>query len=184
MDATAVGERLLTGEEFWELGDLGPAELVDGRIVMMSPTGGQHGEIELNLGFALKSFIQARELGRVVVGEVGLYTQRDPDRVRAVDVAFMSNHRLQGGLPSGFLEVAPELVVEIVSPSDRWSDVRAKVGEYFGAGVLWVWVVEPERRSVLIFSSSAEPRELGEEDRLTGEGVLEGFSVRVGDLFH
>ena len=148
----------------------------------MSPTGGEHGNIEIVLGFALRAFAQQSKLGWVMSGEVGIYTRRHPDCVRGADIVFVSRERLSRP-PEGFLEVAPELIVEIISPSDRWSDMRRKLDEYFAIGVSLVWVVEPDNRTVLVYHTSINFRELGESDTLVGEGVLKGFSLRVADLF-
>ena len=74
-------------------------------------------------------------------------------------------------------------MVEIVSPSDRWQEMRQKIEEYFAIGVQRVWIVEPDNRDVLVYSTSTEMRKLGEGDLLTGEGVLEGFSLPVAQLF-
>jgi len=119
----------------------------------------------------------------VLGGEVGIYTQRNPDRVRGADIAVVSSERLPSGPGKGFLEVAPELVVEILSPDDRWQDVRQKLTEYFVIGVDRVWVVEPETRGILVFSSTTEGRQLGEADHLEGEGPLQGFSILVASVF-
>lgn len=176
-------ERLITGDELFEMGDIGPCELVDGRIVPMTPTGDEHGTIEFRLGARLVQFVDLRGTARVVGGEVGIYTRRNPDRVRGADIAVISKGRLPGEPRKGFLDVAPELVVEIMSPDDRWQDVRQKIGEYFTIGVDRVWIVEPENRSVLVFTSPTESRQVGENDDLKGEGPLEGFSIRVSDIF-
>jgi Uma2 family endonuclease len=175
-------EAPITGEELLALGDIGRCELIDGRIVMMSPTGGSHGEIEITLGAALKTFVKAHQLGRVLGGEVGIYTQRNPDRVRGADVAFISRQRA-ARIPPGFLTVAPELVVEVMSPDDRWSEVRRKIEEYFSIGVERVWVVEPEDQKVLIFRSPVELTELKMGDTLPGEGALAGFALPLAELF-
>ena len=103
-------EHLLTGEDLIDLGDIGPCELIDGRIVPMAPTGGEHGTIEANIAFLLKKFIQPKALGWVLTGEVGIYTRRNPDRIRAADVAFVSRNQTKE-IPSGFLDFAPELVI-------------------------------------------------------------------------
>ncbi|MGB2771016.1 MAG: Uma2 family endonuclease, partial [Anaerolineae bacterium] len=79
----------ITGEELLALGDIGPSELIDGRIVTMTPTGDEHGTIEFNLGSELRAFVRRQRLGRVTGGEVGIYTRRNPDRVRAADIAFI-----------------------------------------------------------------------------------------------
>jgi Uma2 family endonuclease len=175
--------RRITGEELLAMGDIGPCELVDGRIVHMNPTGVEHADIEIALGAALRAFVRKNRLGRVLGGEVGIYTRRNPDRVRGADLAFISRERLADNPAKGFLKVAPELAVEIVSPRDRWQDIRQKIEEYFAIGVQRVWIVEPDNRDVLIYSSSTEMRKFGEGDILTGEGVLEGFSVPVAELF-
>lgn len=176
-------DKLITGDELLEMGDIGPCELIDGRIVYMSPTGGEHARLEIRLGVELDLFVRRKNLGWALVGEVGIYTQRNPDRVRGADAAFISKARLPDGLGHGFLDVAPELVVEIMSPTDRWQDVRQKIEEYFEAGVIWVWVVEPDNRKVLVYNSPTEARKYSEGERILGEGVLDGFSLEVAGLF-
>ena len=118
-----------------------------------------------------------------MTGEVGIYTQRDPDRVRGADVVFVSRERMAGGAPKGFLEEAPDLVAEVMSPTDRWVEVQQKIAEYFATGVDRGWIVEPENRAVSVFVSATESHRLGEEDELVGEGALAGFSLRVARLF-
>jgi Uma2 family endonuclease len=135
------------------------------------------------LGSALRDFVRKRQLGRVVGGEVGIYTRRDPDRVRAADIAFVSRERLADKPLKGFLKVALELVVEIISPTDRWQNMRDKLEESFASGVHRVWIVEPETRAVLVCRSVTEMNRLGEGDAINGEGVLEGFSLLVSELF-
>jgi len=175
--------RRITGDELLAMGDIGPCELIEGRIVPMTPTGGEHGVIESNLSRHLGNFVVDRKLGKVMNGEVGIFTRRRPDSVRGADIAFVSRERLADRPAKGFLTVAPELVVEIVSPSDRWQEMRQKIEEYFAIGVQRVWIVEPDNRDVLVYSTSTEMRKLGEGDLLTGEGVLEGFSLPVAQLF-
>ncbi len=173
---------LITGEDLLALGDIGPSELIDGRIAPMVPTGSEHGWFELYLAHSLNLYVLRRKLGWVLTGEPGIYIRRNPDTIRAADVVFVSKNRVSR-LPRGFLEVAPELVVEIMSPSDRWQDIRSKLDDYFSIGVERVWIVEPERRTVLVYRSSTDLREFGEDDVLKGEGVLEGFELPVADLF-
>ena len=180
---TLTEDDLLTGEELLARGDVGPCELIDGRIVPMSPTGGEHARIEAHLGLELALFVRQQRLGWVMVGEVGVYTRRDPDRVRGADIAFISRKRIPAGPPKGFLEAAPELVVEIVSPTDRWEEIQRKLEEYFEIDVEQVWIVEPENRALSVFTSSADVRRFGEGDTLIGEGVMAGFSLPVAGLF-
>jgi len=180
---SAMTDALVTGEQLLRLKDLGPCELVEGRIVRMSPTGPKHGRIELKLAHRLETFVSGRSLGWVMTGEVGIFTRRNPDSVRAADVVFISRGRLPQLPESAFLEVAPELVVEIVSPSDSQKELQEKIREYLAIGVNWVWVVEPETRRVWVYRPEAEPQELSENDTLVGEGVLAGFEVAVAELF-
>lgn len=170
--------KLITGDELLGLGDLGPCELIDGRIVFMSPAGDEHAILESNLGFELRQ----QRLGRVMTGEVGIYIRRNPDRVRGADIVFISYTKLPK--PTGkFLEVAPELVIEIMSPHDRWQEVRQKLEDYFSVGVEQVWVVEPGNRKVLVYHSSTDLQEFGEGDVLAGQGILEGFALEISALF-
>ena len=182
--APAHTEKLVTGEELLARGDIGPSELIEGRIVMMSPTGFEHGDYELNFGETLKAFVRRNKLGKVVVGEVGIYIRRNPDTVRAADVVFISNERhAQRKQKRGYLDVAPELVVEVLSPDDAWSEVTQKLREYFSVGVKLVWVADPASRTVYAYRTTTDVREFAERDALPGDDVLPGFSVPVKDLF-
>ncbi|MBI3359656.1 MAG: Uma2 family endonuclease [Chloroflexi bacterium] len=177
-------EVLVTGEELLVMGDIGSCELVEGRIVRMSPTGFEHGGYEVNFAELLKGFVKQRKLGKVVSGEVGVYTRRKPDTVRGVDVAFISHERLaQRKKKRGYLDVAPELIVEVLSPDDPWSEVTQKLREYFSIGVKLVWVADPASRTVYGYRSVTDVREFAEADTLTGDEVLPGFSVPVASLF-
>lgn len=182
MVAATLEAATITGEELFALGDIGPAELIDGRIIPMSPTGGEHGRLESELAAVLREFVLAHKLGWVIAGEAGIYTRRNPDRVRGMDVAFISFARLPR-LPVGFLTVAPELVVEIISPTDRWSDVQSKIEEYLAIGVDCVWVVDPAARSVRVYRAGARMIRLEHGDILRGEGLLTGLEIPLAELF-
>lgn len=179
-----VEEKLITGEELFEMGDIGPSELIDGRIVYMPPTGGEHGYVELELGAILREFVRARKLGWVLTGEVGIYIRRNPDRIRAPDVVFYSRSRMPKRPRKQFLDMTPELVIEIVSPTDRWDEIRKKIADYFLIGVERVWVVEPELQDVLVYRSPTDSTAIPRGEKLKGEGVLEGFQVSVTELFN
>lgn len=173
----------LTGSEFAALGDIGPAELVRGEIVPMSPIGHPHAYIEFNLARIVGNFVFDNQLGRLMGGEVGIYTQRQPDTVRAADALFISNARMAQVQSESYLDVAPELVVEIMSPNDGWSDVNTKLAEYFNIGVELAWVVEPRHKRVHVYRSLTEVETLAETDTLTGGEVLPGLAFTVGKLF-
>jgi len=183
VEMAMVETKFITGEELAAMGDIGPCELVEGRIAHMSPTGEKHGCYEGNFYAALRSFVQVHHLGKVRVGEVGIYTRRHPDTARAADVLFISNERYARVRSSSYLDVAPELVVEILSPDDSWSEVTQKLREYFAIGVRLVWVADPRARSVYAYHSLTDVREFTENDDLTGDEVLPGFAVKVASLF-
>lgn len=149
----------------------------------MSPTGAKHARIEMRLGHALESFVSQKKNGWVMIGEAGIYTRRNPDSVRGADILFISKKRLAGPPRENFLDVAPELVIEIQSPSEPWPELRKKIAEYFDIGVNVVWVVKPRNRRVQIYHSTTDVTELAENDVLTGEDILSGFKIKVSQLF-
>ena len=189
MNQTAVGtmppqeKTRVTAEELYALGDIGPCELIEGEIINMPPTGDQHGNVESNFDVALKQFVQLHKLGYVRVGEVGIITRRNPDYVRGADVAFISTERYAQRKSSGYLDVAPDLVVEVMSPNDRWSEVMKKMGEYFAIGVRLVWLADPETESVYAYRSLTDVRRFAKGDNLPGDSILPGFSVPVAEIF-
>jgi len=175
--------RLITGEELARCPDLNPCELVNGRVVPMARAGHIHGEAESRLDVELALHARQTGSGRVMVGEVGIYTCRDPDTVRGADIVFISQERYARRGPSAFLDVAPELVVEILSPEDRPGQVQDKIREYLSAGVDRVWFVNPRRRSVLVYRSSGQVEALEVGDTLRDEEILPGFALPLSELF-
>lgn len=159
-------------------------ELVRGELVIMEPSGGEHGEISSAVAALLRPFIKQHQLGKAYSAETGFILSRNPDTVRAPDFAFISNARLPQTEPiKGFIPIAPDLAVEIVLPSDRISEVHAKVCEYLEAGTRLVWVIEPGLRTVTVYRSLTHIRTLTIADALDGEDVLPGFQCRVTELF-
>ena len=159
-------------------------ELVEGELTEMAPAGGLHGRIANSIAFLLTRFVREGELGWVFAAETGFVLHRDPDTVRAPDVAFVSRERLgTDAVPSGFIELAPDFVVEVVSPSDSASGVQAKVEDWLQAGTRLVWVVYPETTSVAAYPSLQQVQVLSEGDTLGAAPVLKDFSVAASDLF-
>ena len=181
----ATAEALMTAEEFGQRPDPGhPEELVQGRIVSMPPPDRRHGSVCLKAGRILGNFVEEHDLGHAMSNDSGVITERDPDTVRGADVAYYSYARLpKGPLPTGYGPEVPELVVEVVSASDRWRDIHEKVAEYLRAGVLVVVVLDPTPQTAHVFGADDAPRALGPEDELILPGILEGFRVRVGRFF-
>lgn len=172
---------LITGAELWHMPDAGKKlELVKGELIEMAPPGGDHGERALRIGRLLDEFVEAHALGRVGV-ESGFYLARDPDTVRGPDAFFISKERLPVDVTvEGYYPVVPDLAVEVISPNDTFTGVTEKVEEYLAAGVRLVWVIDPKRRTVLVYPGG---QTLTEADRLSGGDVLPGFAVPVTRLF-
>lgn len=183
--ATAVQTRLLTAEEFARRPDPGyPEELVRGEIVAMPQPGARHGEVCGQAYFLLRLYVEQHDLGRVLSNDSGVITERDPDTVRGADVAFYSFARMpRGPAPDGYPVTAPDLVIEVRSPSERWKDLHKKIGEYLDAAVGAVVVLEPEGRTAHVFSPDAMPQRLGPEDELSVPEILGDFRVPVGRFF-
>jgi Uma2 family endonuclease len=118
----------------------------------------------------------------VATNDTGVFTERDPDTVLAPDVVYWKTERLPE-LPEGFVEVPPDLVVEVVSPGDSQSYVHRKVLHYLDHDVALVWVVDPKTRTVTVYRSRQDVRILGEAEEITGGDVLPGFSCRVAEFF-
>jgi Uma2 family endonuclease len=179
---TATDE-LITGAELYEMGNIGRCELVEGRVIRMSPVKPGHGRFEFRLAKRISDYVEANDLGEVMVGEVGIYVRREPDTVRGADILYISHEKLAKATPESFLDVAPELIVEIMSPSDRWVDVKRKLREYLSAGVNVVWVVEPDAGVISVYRSPTDVQEFSDRDVLVAEDILPGFSLPLADLF-
>ena len=159
-------------------------ELVRGELQEMPPAGGYHGNVAFAIASIIGAHIRGKDLGEGFTAETGFVTRRDPDTVRAPDVAFVTKERLAGGrAPDGFVQAAPDLAVEVVSPNDTAAAIHEKVREYFYAGTPLVWVVYPGTRSVTVHRSPGDARTLEPGDILDGEPVFDDFRVPVSDLF-
>jgi Uma2 family endonuclease len=181
-----VTEPLLTAEEYARLPDRGvPTELVRGKIIEMPPPYPYHGLVCLKVGRLVADFVEGHDLGYVVSNDAGVITERGPDTVRGADISFYSYERVpKGQFPRGrYLSVAPELVFEIRSPSDRLPAVLNKIAEYLLAGVLVVCVVDTENQSVQIYQGNELPRTLEGDDELTFPDLLGDFRIAVKQLF-
>ncbi|MBI2569534.1 MAG: Uma2 family endonuclease [Candidatus Schekmanbacteria bacterium] len=182
MSTAAIQERLITADEFERIAHrYGRSELIDGRIVQLSPTGWKHGDIEAQIILLLRPYVRLRQLGFVGTGEVGCKLPNG--RVRAPDVLFVRQERLADLPEDGFLPFAPDLAVEVVSPDDSAREVRDKASEWIAGGSEQVWTVDPETRIVTIYELAKIPRVLGEGDTLAGGSVLPGFSCTVAEIF-
>ena len=158
-------------------------ELVDGALHMMSPAGFRHGRIAGKLLRRIGDYVERHQLGETSAAETGYLIQQDPDTVRAPDVAFVAGDRLQQYANHvGYLPLAPDLVAEVVSPSDRSSEVEAKARAWTDAGVRVVLVVDPETSMVREYRSERQIQ-VYSDGLVNLNDVLPGFSLDVVELF-
>src|ERR1700722_9434206 len=175
-----ASKTLLTLEQFEQLPDDGMRhELDEGELVSMPLASLRHGELHAEIGSLLWQFVGPRSLG-LAVSSSGFQLGRDP--VRAPDVSFIRADRLIGIDLDCWFPGAPDLAVEIISPSESAADIAHKVEQYLHAGAE-VWVVYPRSRTVHVFEPSKMARVLDGADLLESPALLPGFSVRVSELF-
>ncbi|MBC8078071.1 MAG: Uma2 family endonuclease [Chloroflexales bacterium] len=182
MSATAT--QLLTAEEFLLLPENGMRRaLVRGEVEETMPPGGRHGNVALKLGGRIQAWVEAGAGGCAGV-ESGFILARNPDIVRGPDVFYVRAERIPTeGIPEAFWTIAPDLAVEIVSPSETAEDVRAKVREYLDAGTQLVWEVYPRTREVVAYAADGSARAFGPADTLQAPELLPGFACRVSEIF-
>ncbi len=179
-----VAQQLLTAEEVWRLPVTGTRrELVRGEVVETMPPGGRHGAIAVVLAMLLRLWVQKTGGGYVGV-EAGYILSRNPDTVRGPDVSYLRGERLPAtGVPEGFWALAPDLAVEIVSPSETADEVREKVRDFLQAGTPLVWTIYPRTVEVIVHTADGLARTYSGDDVLEFPTVLPGFSCTVIELF-
>ncbi len=182
---TPVAQDLLSAGEYAQLPDRGIlTELVRGRVVEMNVPAPRHGEICANLTTLINPHVRGRGMGRVVSNDGGIITERSPDTVRGGDVAYYSYGRVpQGPLPAGYLDVVPEFVFEVRSPTDRWSRLIAKAAEYLEAGVTVVCLLDQVSETLQVYRADELPQTLHAEDELHLPDVLGELRVPVRRFF-
>jgi Uma2 family endonuclease len=177
-------ERLVTAEEFARIpNDDWHYELVEGRVIRVSPPGSRHAVLITHIATLLGQHATTNHLGAVMsVG--GFKIAANPDTVREPDIAFVDQARIPAtGVPDGYWPGPPDLAVEIKSPGDRPSEIRAKVSDYLARGVRLVWVVDPKALTVTAHRPESPPVVHGPDDALAAGDVLPGFSSLVRRLF-
>ncbi len=178
-------DQLLTADDLLRLSYEGVrGELVRGVLHETMAAGHRQGKIVVNLVMELDNFARPRKLGTLVASDSGVWLERDPDTVREPDVAFTSAEKIPLDAEiDGYAEVVPDLVVEIISPSDsrRWARDRAQMWLDYGAPL--VWIVHPDTRTIDVYRPGAATTTLHEEDSLDGQNVLPGFICPVSAIF-
>jgi Uma2 family endonuclease len=182
----ATSTSLLTAEQFVALPDAfeHPVELVKGKLVETTPAMPRHGQICAKVGHLLQVYLEQHPLGVGVSNDSCILTERDPDSVRGADIAYYSYERVpKGPLLAGLLPVAPELVVEVLSPHDRWSELHTKIGEYLTVGVQTVCVLDDTTRTLHAFYADRPLQVFRAAEEFILPGLLPGFSVNVQRFF-
>ena len=160
-------------------------ELVEGEIIEMPLPNGEHGEVLAMLTVKIGHYVLEKGLGRVATGDAGFVLERNPggrDTVRGVDLAFISRSKAPAPLPNALLEFAPDLAVEVISPSNEAADIRLKIRQLLDAGTALVWIVYPNLQVVDVHTNAGATT-LEEVDTLSGGDVLPGLEIPVREIF-
>lgn len=159
-------------------------ELVKGELHTITPAGYEHGDVASEIGMLLREHVKRRQRDRVFGAETGFLIERDPDTVRAPDAAFVRQERIEEeGIPRGYFPGAPDLAVEVISPSETAQQADDKARAWLAAGTRLVWNIRPLTRSVEVYRPNAEVEVLSAADDLSGEEVVPGFTCRDRGLF-
>jgi Uma2 family endonuclease len=158
-------------------------ELDRGRVVEVPPPKQGHGLFNWLVIRLLTDYVTRRGSGYLLTNDTGIIVGRNPDTLRGADVIlFLRQLRAEDVRPT-YVEDVPDLIVEVLSPTDRPNQVTRRVGQYLHRGIPLVWVIDPEDRTLTVYRPNELPRVLDESDELTGNGVLPDFRCRVADLF-
>lgn len=180
VDRPATVEDLLSleggGREF---------EIVRGVLVETPSMGMRECAIAARVIRSVATFTEEGKLGPVFNSHAKYRLARDPDLVRMPDVSFVRWDRLPGRqVPEEeFVDLAPDLAVEIVSPTNRASEIQEKIAEFFEHGVRLVWIVYPDQQQVYVYEAVNRCRILERDGVLDGGSVLPGFRLAVSDIF-
>ena len=181
----ATTARLMTADELLEMPDDGfRYELVRGELAKMAPTKNYHGEIAAYLAGTLIPHVRGNRLGKVYIADVGFLLAEEPAHVRVPDVGFVRRDNVERlGRPDSLWPEAPDLAIEVISPSDRYSDVEEKVFDYLEAGTQMVILAESRTRTVKVYRSPTDVVVLTEADMLDGGDVVPGWRMPVSEIF-
>jgi Uma2 family endonuclease len=181
---SSVLHTTLSAQDLWQLPETRMRrELVRGEVIETMPPGGQHGAIAVILAMLLRLWTKQHTGGYVGV-EAGYVLSHDPDTVRGPDVSYVRAERIPAaGVPEGFWDLAPDLAVEVVSPSETAEEVREKVRDFLAAGVQLVWTIYPRSREVIVHTPDGLARTYGIGDTLVFPDILPDFTCAVVELF-
>jgi Uma2 family endonuclease len=152
-------------------------ELVAGVAMVREPAGYVHGRVTMNLTARLVLYLQEHPgSGQLIAGATGFTLARGPDTVRSPDIAYIRPGRVPDPATQGFPELAPDLVVDVLSPEDRPREIQQRAGQWLVAGTQVVWVVDPRRQATHVYRSDGTEEFIGTEGALQGEDILPGFT--------
>lgn len=170
----------MTAEELGYLDIPGKStELICGQLLVREPPGSSHGRIAATLAYFITDFARRNRLGVVFAQDTGFKIESDPDTVRAPDVAFLAQERVDQVPDRGYAALAPDLLAEIVSPDDRPGELLAKIGQWLEAGTKLVWVIDPRIREARVYRSDGSLTITGADGMLEDENVLPGFACAL-----
>ena len=178
--------RLMTADELLLMqdGDACRYELLEGELITMAAAGYEHGAIGSLMDRRLGDFVEANDLGVVTNSDTGFLISTNPDTVRMPDVAFVRKERIPAdGLPKGFFPGPPDIAIEVISPSDTYTEVERKAAQLLDAGTLLVVLIDPRTRTVVKHPAQGPITRLAEADTLTLDEALPGFSLPISDIF-
>lgn len=159
-------------------------ELINGELKTMSPSSHEHGRIAMRIGALLAGFVWKHKLGEAYGAETGFLLASNPDTVLAPDAAFVREKRAREFRHlKGYWPGAPDLAVEVLSPSDYEPKTKKKVGQWLAFGAQQVWIVDAKHESVTVHRSLTDSSTFGLGDTLVAEDLLPGFSIAVADIF-
>jgi len=176
-----VETKVMTADELLAMPDDGARhELIDGDLITMSPSGATHSNIALFIGGHLIAYVRAQKLGEAYGADGGFVISRNPDTVLSPDASFVKKERFVKS--DDFFPGYPDLAVEVISPSDRYMDVEAKVARYLQAGTSRVIVVNPRNQTAKITTTEGSTI-VTIDGALTGGDVVPGWSLPLRDIF-
>lgn len=178
-------EGLKSADQLYELPDDGNRyELIRGDLVMMSPAGSEHGWIAGRIFLRLATHVEGHDLGRAYAAETGFKISESPDTVRAPDACFVSHDRLKNVEETrSYLPLAPDLVVEVVSPNDASSDVEAKAEEWLNAGSKVVLVADPKNETLRVYRNKEQIEVLRSGQEFSSDQVCGAWKISVNEIF-
>ncbi len=174
----------VTAEEFVERYSHQYAELIDGNLVEYGVPSGRHGQICSKADRLIGNFVEQHNLGHTLSNDTSILIRRDPDTVRGPDLAYFSYGRIPPGpIPEGLVEAIPELVAEVRSPSNTWTEIFGKIGDYLKRGITAVLVLDPDGLTASVYRATNGQEVFHAGDTLSIPDFLPGFAVPVAKFF-